>query len=162
MKKVLLIAGLLLLSAVNAHAFSMSDCTGSGKSVQWTSNGSWGCSVGNSTVLTFAPGLLTSLLNTKGGFTKIPFASTVTNISVSAISFSCVSNPTITLYECGSSASCATPTTIGSATLTAAGAAVNGTISSASVAAGDYVAWAISAGTCVSLGATATAQLTVN
>lgn len=112
--------------------------------------------------ISFQPGLLTSILSTTGAFSKIVKNSTVDNIVGSAISFTCAVNPTITMFECGTSATCASPTTIGSATLTAAGTAVNGTVSSPSITAGDYVAWAITAGTCTSLDVTAAAQIHSN
>lgn len=112
--------------------------------------------------VSFQPGLLTSVTSTKGVYGKISKASTVDNIEASAILFTCVGNPTITLYECGTSTTCATPTTIGSATVTTTGTVVDGTISSASITAGDYIAWAISAGTCTSLDIAATAQIHSN
>lgn len=111
----------------------------------------------------FQPGLVTSVSNTKSGFAKISKTSTVDNIEVSAQQFSCAGNPTITMYECGTSTTCASsPTTIGSATITAAGTVVDGTISSSAITAGDYIAWAISAGTCVTLDIAATAQIHSN
>jgi hypothetical protein len=100
--------------------------------------------------------------NTKGGFAKFVKASTVDNIEVSATSFTCTGNPTVTLYECGTSTTCASPTTIGSATVTAAGTLVDGSISAAAIAAGDYVGWAVSAGTCTALNIAGTAQAHAN
>lgn len=110
----------------------------------------------------FQPGLLTSVTSTKSVFGKVSKASTVDNIEGSALLFTCVSNPTITMYECGTSSTCATPTTIGSVTVTASGQVFDGTVSSASITAGDYIAWAISAGTCTSLDIAATAQVHSN
>lgn len=113
--------------------------------------------------ISFQPGLLTAVTNTKSVFGKFVKSSTVDNIGASALLFSCVSNPTITLYECGTSATCSSsPVSIGSATVTAAGTVVDGTISSAAITAGDYVAWEISAGTCTSLDISATAQVHSN
>lgn len=113
--------------------------------------------------ISFQPGLLTSVTNTKGVFGKFVKTSTVDNIEASATNFSCTGNPTITLYECGTDVSCATsPTTIGSATVTSAGTAVDGSISSAIITASHYVAWAISSGTCISLDVAATAQVHAN
>lgn len=108
--------------------------------------------------VSFQPGLVTAVTNGKGAFHKFSKASTIDNLEASASSFSCTGNPTVTMYECGTSTTCATPTTIGSATVTAAGTVVDGTVSSSGIAAGDYVAFAISAGTCVSLDVTLTAQ----
>lgn len=113
--------------------------------------------------ISFQPGLLTAVTNTKGVFGKFVKASTVDNIIASAINFTCVGNPTITLYECGTDVNCATsPVSIGTATVTAAGAAVTGTVSTPAIAAGDFVAWAISAGTCTSIDISATAQVHAN
>lgn len=113
--------------------------------------------------ISFQPGLITSITNTKSVFAKVSKASTVDNIEGSAMVFSCVSNPTITMYECGTDPACATsPTTIGSVTVTSAGTAVDGTVSSAAITAGDYVAFAVSAGTCTSLDISANAQVHSN
>ena len=109
--------------------------------------------------VSFQPGLITAVTNGKGAFHKFSKASTVDNLEASATAFSCTGNPTVTMYECGTSTTCASsPTTIGSITLTAAGTVVDGTVSSSAITAGDYVAFAISAGTCVSLDVQMTAQ----
>ena len=110
----------------------------------------------------FSTGTVTSVSNTIGAFTKWAKASTVDNIVGSALTFTCSGNPTVTFYECGASLSCSGPTTIGSVTLTAAGAAVLGTISSSAIAAGHYTAWAVSAGTCSALNIAGTAQVHSN
>ena len=110
----------------------------------------------------FSTGPVTSVSNTVGAFTKWAKASTVDNIVGSALTFTCTGNPVVTLYECGASLSCSGPTTIGSVTVTAAGAAVLGTISSSAIAAGDYTAWAVSAGTCSALNIAGTAQVHSN
>lgn len=112
--------------------------------------------------ISFQPGLLTSATSTKGVFSKFVKASTVDNFEASATLFTCTGNPTVTLYECGTSATCASPTAIASATVTASGQAFDGTITSAAITAGDYVAWAISAGTCASIDISATAQVHAN
>lgn len=113
--------------------------------------------------ISFQPGLLTAVTNTKGVFGKFVKDSTVDNITGSAISFTCAGNPTITLYECGTSATCASsPTTIGSVTVTAAGTAIDGTVNNSAITAGDYVAWSISSGTCTTLDVSATAQVHAN
>jgi hypothetical protein len=112
--------------------------------------------------LSFQPGLLTSVTGTIAIFSTFSKASTVDNLVGSAYTFSCVSNPTITMYECGTSATCATPTAIGTVTVTAAGTRTNGTITSAAVTAGDSVGWALTAGTCTSLDISATAQVHSN
>ena len=110
----------------------------------------------------FSPGLVAAVVNTKGAFTKWVKASTVDNIEGSASSFTCTGNPTIAFYECGTSATCASPTTIGTVTVTAAGTVVDGTVSNAAIVAGDYTAWAVSAGTCTGLDIYGTAQVHSN
>lgn len=112
--------------------------------------------------LSFQPGLVTSVTNNKGAFYKVSKTSTVDNLEASASQFSCTGNPTVTMYECGTSVTCTSPTTIGAATVTTAGAVVDGTISSSAITAGDYVAFAISAGTCVTLDIQMTAQVHQN
>jgi len=112
----------------------------------------------------FQPGTLTSIAGTISGFSKVSKATTVDNITGSAYLFSCIANPTVTMYECGTDASCTSPapTPIGTVTVTAAGTAVNGTVSSAAITAGDYVGWALTAGTCTSLDISANAQVHSN
>ncbi|HSV90914.1 MAG TPA: hypothetical protein VLH80_07425 [Nitrospiraceae bacterium] len=111
----------------------------------------------------YQPGLLTSIVNTKSIYATFVKASTVDNIKGSAQSLTtCTTNPTITMYECGTDASCASPTTIGSVTITATGQRMDGTVSNAAIAAGDSIAWAISAGACASLDIGATAQIHSN
>lgn len=113
--------------------------------------------------MSYQPGLITSVTNTKSVFSKVTKTSTVDNIEGSASAFSCVSNPTITMYECGTDASCATtPTTIGTVTVTTAGTAIDGTVSNAAITAGDYVAFALTAGTCTSLDISGNAQVHSN
>lgn len=112
--------------------------------------------------VSFQPGLMTAVSNAKSAFYKYSKASTVDNLEASAQQFSCTGNPTITMYECGTSMTCATPTTIGNITITAAGTVVDGTVSSSAITAGDYVAFAVSAGTCVTLDINMTAQVHSN
>jgi hypothetical protein len=112
--------------------------------------------------VSFAPGTVTSISNTKGGFSKFSYAATVDNIEASALAFTCSGNPVVTLYECGASSTCASPTTIGSATVTASGQVFDGSISAGTITAGDYIAWALSSGTCTSLDLIATAQIHSN
>lgn len=113
--------------------------------------------------LDYQPGLITSVTNTKSVFAKLSKASTVDNLEGSASAFTCVGNPTVTMYECGTSSTCSSsPVTIGTVTVTAAGTVVDGTVSAPAITAGDYVAWAISAGTCTSLDIAAVAQVHAN
>lgn len=114
--------------------------------------------------LSYQPGLITSIVNTKSVYSKVVQDSTVDNIIGSAQSLTtCTTNPTITMYNCHADASCATsPTTIGSSTITATGQAFTGTVSNSAIAAGEYVAFAISGGACASLDIGATAQVHTN
>jgi hypothetical protein len=116
--------------------------------------------------VTFQPGFTTSVTGTKSGFHKFSNATSVDNLEVSATNFTCTVDVVLTMYECGTSGSCASPTTIGSATLNhttySAGSVVDGTMSNGNIKAGDYVAFAISAGTCTSLDIQATAQVHQN
>ncbi len=66
------------------------------------------------------------------------------------------------MYECGTSSTCATPTTIGTCTVTASGQVFDGTVSSATITAADYQGWALTSGTCTSLDISATAQVHSN
>lgn len=145
---------------VSALTVSTDVCTDSSKNL----TSACGTNGGSGAVQTisYQPGTLTSITATKSVFGKFVKASTLRNLELSALLFSCTTNPTITLYECGTSATCATPTTMASGTITTTGTVVDGTISSAAIAAGDYVAWGISAGVCVSLDASGTAQIQAN
>jgi hypothetical protein len=67
----------------------------------------------------------------------------------------------VTPYRCGSSSSCSSPEVVGSAMLSGAGRVAEGAISSATVAAGDYVSGGFSAGKCSQLNFPATAQVRV-
>lgn len=107
-------------------------------------------------------GLLSSVLGAISVYGKVSATSTVDNLIGSALSFTCVANPTITFYECSTSATCATPTTIGTVTVTGTGQAFTGTVSNPAITAGDFVAWAMTAGTCTSLDVSATAQVHAN
>lgn len=120
---------------------------------------------GNSAVdhISYQPGLLTAVNATKAAFHKFSKASTVDNIEGSAATFTCAVNPTITVFECGTSTNCASaPVTIGTVTLTAAGAVVDGTVSAPAIAAGDYVAFAMTAGTCTAIDLSAAVQIHAN
>lgn len=113
--------------------------------------------------VTYQPGFLSALVTTKSAFHKAVKSMTVNNLEGSAQSLNtCGTNPTITLYECSTSTTCASPTTIGSVTITATGQVFNGTVSAGSILGGDYFAFAISAGACTSLDISATAEVSTN
>jgi hypothetical protein len=129
--------------------------TGLSKSAQTlNSNAVWQAS--------FQPGLLTAITNTVGVYGKVSKASTVDNMIASSILLTCLTNPTVTMYECGTSTTCASPTTIASVQVTATGTATPATVSNPAITAGDYVGFAISAGSCTSLDISATAQIHSN
>jgi hypothetical protein len=107
--------------------------------------------IGAAQTLIYAPGLLTAVNANIGFYDKVVNASTVNNIIGSAVTFSCIANPTVTMYECGNSTTCSSPTTIGTVTITAAATAFVGTVSSSAISAGDYVGFAMTAGTCASI-----------
>lgn len=113
--------------------------------------------------LTYERGKFTSVTSAFTSFYKVPKASTVDNIIGSSDGLTCTTNPTITVYECGTSTTCASsPVTIGTVTVTAGGTAFAGTVSSAAITAGDYVAFAITAGACTSLDFSITAGIHAN
>ena len=110
----------------------------------------------------FAPGQQTAgvLLTNKGGFFKFGNASTVDNLELSAIQFTCGSNPVVMMFNCGTSLSCALASTIGLGTLTTVGTVVDATMIGAneSIAANNYVAFAFTGGSCAALNAQVSAQ----
>lgn len=101
--------------------------------------------------LTFYSSQVTSISHGFTGIVKFIYASTVDNIVAGATSFTCSVNPVVALIECGTSATCASPTTIGSATVTAANSFVVGTVSNPAITAGDFVSWQLTTGTCTAL-----------
>jgi hypothetical protein len=109
----------------------------------------------------WSPGAETAIVTAIAGYTKIMNPVTVTAMTASSHTYTCTTGPTVTLYNCGTSATCAAPTTIASVQITAAGTAFPAaSITNPSVAAGNYIAWATSAGSCtvVDVQGTMTAQ----
>jgi hypothetical protein len=128
------------------------------------SNAGTGCSsaVGSHAELidTFAPGFVSSIVNTKVGFTKWVATSIVDNLVASAQSLTCIGNPIVTFYECGTDATCASPTGIAAALLTGTGQGFAASaISNQTISATHYTAWAVSSGTCTALDLQAKAQV---
>lgn len=119
-------------------------------------------SIGSPYQVSFQPGLLTTITNTIGVFGKISKSSTVDNMTASAVLLTCATNPTVTMYECGTSTTCSGPTTLASVQVTASGTATPATISNSAIIAGDYIGFSISAGTCTSLDIAATSQVHTN
>lgn len=83
-------------------------------------------------------------------FMKAARAFTVDNITATAVGTLVTVTPT--LFECGTSTTCASsPITIGSGAVTAANTATPITVSSSAIAAGDYIAVELTAGTLTSV-----------
>lgn len=119
----------------------------------------------NATVIdTYTTGDVNAVVTGKGGYTLWPRGATVDNLAASSATFTCSGNPTITYYECGTDVSCASPTTIGAITLAASGRAyANSTgLSAISISAGDFTAWALTAGTCSAIDVIGKAQIHMN
>ncbi len=102
---------------------------------------------GTYSYVTYQPGHLLAVSAVKALLQKATVKSYVDNITGSAIEFSCVANPTITFYSC-SDTTCSSPTTLGTVTITTTGTAVDGTISSQLISQNNYIAAAMTAGTC--------------
>ncbi len=95
---------------------------------------------------TVSSAIILSVIKATNSLTATTFMATAWNFST------CGTNPIFTAYECGTDITCATtPVQIGTATLTAMGAVVGTVSGSPNIAAGDYVGFEITAGTCTSL-----------
>lgn len=107
-------------------------------------------------------GALTSLsTNEIVGYGKTVRAVKIENmVGAAAVFTTCTTNPTFTLYDCGTSAGACTAgrTALANVTLTAANTGTNGTVTSATLAAGHYWAVEISAGACAALNANVSAE----
>lgn len=113
--------------------------------------------------ISYGRGKETAIVNGKANFALIGKTSTLDSMVASAETFTCATNPTFTLYECGTDASCATtPTTMASVTVTSASTAFPASISSSTVSAGDYMAVAVTGGVCTAISFSVNAQLHVN
>jgi hypothetical protein len=112
--------------------------------------------------LVFAPGQQTAgnLITNKGGFFKFSNAATVDNIELSALQFTCLANPVVMMFNCGTSITCAAAATIGLGTITTVSSVVDATINAgnASIGANTYVAFAFTGGSCTALNAQVAAQ----
>lgn len=106
---------------------------------------------GSSQNVALSSGPMTSASTAVFSFSKISRAGNVVSLAFSSAGFTCSVNPVIQVLECGGSTTCIGGTVIGSATLTTGSTVVNGTISSASVGAGDWIAGQIASGTCSSI-----------
>lgn len=102
-------------------------------------------------------GAITAIVsNGQYGPVLIPRAAILESISAVTSTFTtCTVSPRIDLEDCGVSAgTCASPTSLGNVTLTAANTITVGTITTAAVTAGHYLVWKTTAGTCAGLDAT--------
>jgi hypothetical protein len=82
-------------------------------------------------------------------FMKASRAFTVDNITATVAGTLVTVTPSV--FECGTSTTCASPTTIGSGAVTASNTATPITVASAAVASGDYIAVELTAGTITSV-----------
>lgn len=159
MKRILLAAGLAALVSGAALATVVSpnpqQCQIPGACVDLAqvANGIPGIS------FTAQPGAQTAVTATAFAFYRVPRSVTVDTIAGSALTFTCTVNPQLNFLNCGTSTTCASPTTIGSVTVTAASTEVDGAVTTANalVPAGNLVAWTISPGTCTVLDIAGTA-----
>jgi hypothetical protein len=96
--------------------------------------------------------------------TKIVKSATIENVEgTAAVLSTCSANPVLTLEDCGISAgACSSPTPLASVTLAAANTVTDGTITNATLAAGHYVVWETTAGTCVSSSVSGSAEYRMN
>lgn len=118
---------------------------------------------GAQTIHVDRPGLASVAQNAISDYTLFVNASTVDNLIGSARgTFTCSVNPVMTVYECGTSTSCASPTAIGTVTLTGALAVMTGTVSNSAISAGHYIGWTWTAGTCTALSAAFNMQVHSN
>lgn len=110
--------------------------------------------------LSFSANVTSIVSNQIAAYGKATTAATVVGMQGVATSFTCVSNPTFTLYDCGTSAGACTSgrTALASVTLTAANTGTDGSVSSSALAAGHYWAVEVTGGTCTSLNIVGTAQ----
>jgi len=95
---------------------------------------------------------------------KVVANGTLENIvGTASVLTGCTTNPTFTLEDCGTSAgACASPTALGSVTISAANTLTDGTITSATLTAGHYLAWETTAGVCTSTSISGSAEWVSN
>lgn len=163
MRKLLLAVLFILLPCSPAFAGL---CNSNGQAMQYDYLSGFTCGStvsGLPAIFTFSPGALSTLSSTKTSYQQVTKAATVTGIAASASSLTtCTTNPTITIYECGVSSTCASPTTLGTVAITATGTLFTGTITNTAIAAGDWLAFAITAGACISANINAELNATYN
>lgn len=104
-------------------------------------------------------GLVAVVSNGIYAYGKMVRAATFEAITGGAAAFTCTVNPVFTIFDCGTSVSACTSgqTTIGTVTVTGT-TPVNGTVSTANIAAGHYWAVKTTSGTCTVLNANFSAE----
>ena len=117
-------------------------------------------SAGPRAFLPFSTGQLTAIVTGGQYFVgKLAKAGTIESFTATGATFTCATNPTLTLEDCGTTAgTCATPTALASVTLTAANTSVDGTITTPTLSAGHYFEVETTAGVCTALNATGSAE----
>lgn len=90
-------------------------------------------------------------------FMRVPRGYTVDNITATAVGTLVTVTPS--LFECGTSTTCASPTTIGSGAITSANTATPITVSNGTITSGDYIALELTAGTITSVAVTLSVEM---
>jgi lysophospholipase L1-like esterase len=106
-------------------------------------------------------GTLTSVgIGSQYSPSKVVANGTLENIvGTASVLTGCTTNPTFTLEDCGTSAgACSSPTALASVTISAANTLTDGTITSAPLTAGHYLAWETTAGVCTSASISGSAE----
>lgn len=115
----------------------------------------------SSTVFPLSTGTLSGLSSNEiVGAGRVAQTSIITYAIAAANTFSCISNPVLTLYDCGTSPGpCTSGTTaMANVTLTGTNSETDGNVTSGTISVGHYWAWEITSGTCASLNAVGSAQ----
>jgi hypothetical protein len=163
------ITGVLMGNGTSAHtaatAAQIITPFGSGSSTNYLRGDGTVATPQSVAYLSYDTGNVTTASLPFGGFQKVSNASTVDNLDGTTIAYSCSAAPTITLYDCGTSTTCGAGSRTAIGTIVFAGSngtATDGTITHSGIAAGDYVAWATTAGTCTTLNFQVHAQVHTN
>ena len=107
-----------------------------------------------------AGGTLTAISTSAlfGAFYVGHAGTTFTNLTVVASAYTCSAQPTINLIDCGTSSSCASPTTLANIAVPTTANQFNGTAISVTPTVGHTLSYQFSAGTCTALSFTAAVQ----
>jgi hypothetical protein len=123
-------------------------------------NGDTAITAGPRAFMPFATGQLAAIVTSGQYFVgQLVKSGTVENFTATAASFTCATNPVLTLEDCGATAgTCSSPTAIANVTLTAANTITTGTITSGTLAAGHFFVVETTAGVCTVLNASGSAE----